>query len=303
MEPQKDRYGVVGHPVGHSWSPFIHGLFARDTGQTMSYRLYDFRPRELEPRVRDFFTLGGRGLNVTLPHKGAAVRIASELTPRATHAQAVNTLAVQKDGSLLGDNTDGVGLVRDLCDNLGLVVTRRRILIIGSGGATRGVLAPLLALEPSEIVIANRTPERAQALAEGFSKLGPVRGTGLQEISGGPYDLIINATSAGLGGAIPAVDPGILGPETICYDMSYGKTDTPFTKWALNLGCARAFQGWGMLVEQAAESFRVWRGIRPGTTSVLTALKERALAPRPPGPAEKLARESAPSKSRTPSAS
>ncbi|HZO21465.1 MAG TPA: shikimate dehydrogenase [Steroidobacteraceae bacterium] len=278
METQKDRYGVVGHPVGHSWSPFIHGLFARDTAQAMSYRLYDFRPKEFEPRVRDFFTLGGRGLNVTLPHKGAAVKIASELTSRATDAQAVNTLAAQKDGSILGDNTDGLGLVRDLCDNLGLVVTRRRLLILGAGGATRGVLGPLLTLEPSEIVIANRTTERASSLAEAFATLGPVRGAGLAEIPGGPYDLIINATSAGLSGEIPAVGAGIIGPETTCYDMSYGKSDTPFTKWALDLGCARAFQGWGMLVEQAAESFRVWRGMRPSTASVLSALKERALS-------------------------
>ncbi|HET9390445.1 MAG TPA: shikimate dehydrogenase [Steroidobacteraceae bacterium] len=278
MHKQVDRYGVVGHPIGHSWSPFIHGLFARDTGQAMSYRLFDFRPRELEPRVRDFFTLGGLGLNVTLPHKSAAVKIAKELTSRATHAQAVNTLAVQKDGSLLGDNTDGVGLVRDLCDNLGLVVTRRRILIIGAGGATRGVLGPLLALEPSEIVIANRTSQRAQALADLFSKAGPVRGVSLQEISDGPWDMVINATSAGLSGEIPSVVAGILGPESICYDMSYGRGDTPFTKWALGLGCARAFQGWGMLVEQAAESFRIWRGVRPATAPVLAALKERALA-------------------------
>lgn len=278
MDPEKDRYGVVGHPIAHSWSPFIHGLFARATGQPMSYRLYDFPPEEFEPRVRDFFTLGGRGLNVTLPHKVAAVGVANQLTTRATHAGAVNTLAAQKDGTLLGDNTDGVGLVRDLCDNLGLVIIRRRILIIGAGGATRGVLAPLLTLEPAEIVIANRTPGRAQAMAGAFARLGAVQGVGLRSISGGAFDVIINATSASLSGDIPDVPATVIGPETICYDMSYGKTDTPFIQWALKLGCARAFQGWGMLVEQAAESFRVWRGIRPGTAPVLTALKERALA-------------------------
>ena len=159
-----DRYGVVGHPVGHSWSPFIHGLFARDTGQAMSYRLYDFTPEEFAARVREFFTQGGRGLNVTVPHKIAAVDIASELSTRAAHAGAVNTLAMQQDGTILGDNTDGAGLVRDLCDNLGLVIIRRRILIVGAGGATRGVLAPLLALGPTELVIANRTPERGRTL-------------------------------------------------------------------------------------------------------------------------------------------
>jgi len=273
-----DRYGVVGHPVAHSWSPFIHGMFARETGQAMSYRLFDITPQEFEPRVRDFFTLGGRGLNVTVPHKSAAVKIANELTPRATHAGAVNTLALQKDGKILGDNTDGVGLVRDLCDNLGLVIIRRRILVLGAGGATRGIIAPLLALEPAQIVIANRTRERAEILAENFAKLGPVRGMAMVELSE-QFDVIVNATSASLNGEVPAVPAAVIGPETMCYDMAYGKADTPFTRWALDLGCARAFQGWGMLVEQAAESFRVWRGIKPSTASVLTAIKERALAP------------------------
>src|SRR5258708_30756794 len=166
-----DRYGVVGHPVGHSWPPFIHGLFARDTGQAMSYRLYDFTPEEFAARVRDFFTLGGRGLNVTVPHKIAAVDIASELTTRAAHAGAVNTLAMQKDGTILGDTTDGAALRRDLCDNLGLVIIRRRILIRRAGGATRRAIAPLLALEPAEIVIANRTAERAKDMALAFTHL------------------------------------------------------------------------------------------------------------------------------------
>jgi shikimate dehydrogenase len=272
-----DRYGVVGHPVGHSWSPFIHGLFARDTGQAMSYRLYDFTPEEFSARVREFFTLGGRGLNVTVPHKIAAVEIASELTTRAAHAGAVNTLAMQKDGTILGDNTDGAGLVRDLCDNLGLVIIRRRILLVGAGGATRGVIAPLLALEPAQVLIANRTPERAQDLAAAFAQLGPVQGVGIRDITGGPFDLIINATSASLSGDLPPMPNSVVGTETVCYDMAYGKTDTPFVQWSLKHSCARAVQGWGMLVEQAAESFRVWRGIKPGTASVLTALKERAL--------------------------
>jgi shikimate dehydrogenase len=273
-----DLYGVVGHPVAHSWSPFIHGLFARETGQAMSYRLYDVAPEEFEARVREFFALGGRGLNITLPHKIAAVDIASELTTRAAHAGAINTLAMQKDGTLLGDNTDGAGLVRDLCDNLGLVIIRRRILIVGAGGAARGVIAPLLSLEPAEIVIANRTPERAQKLAGNFAKLGPVQGVGIRYIGGGPFDLVINATSASLSGDLPPMSNAIVGPETVCYDMAYGKVATPFEQWSLKRGCARAVQGWGMLVEQAAESFRVWRGMKPGTATVLTALKERALS-------------------------
>ncbi|MBV8740248.1 MAG: shikimate dehydrogenase [Sinobacteraceae bacterium] len=273
-----DRYGVVGHPVSHSWSPFIHAMFARRTGQALSYRLYDFRPDEFAARVAEFFTLGGKGLNITLPHKLAAVALASTLTTRATHAGAVNTLAVQKDGSLLGDNTDGAGLVRDLCDNLGLTVTRRRLLIIGAGGATRGVLAPLLALEPAQLVLANRTSARAHALAESFAPLGAVSGTGFDELAGPPFDLVINATSASLSGEMPAVPAHVVGPDSICYDMAYSKTQTAFTQWANQQGCAQAHQGWGMLVEQAAESFRVWRGIRPETAAVLAALKARALS-------------------------
>jgi shikimate dehydrogenase len=272
-----DLYGVVGHPVAHSWSPFIHGLFARETGQAMSYRLFDVPPEEFEPRVREFFTQGGSGLNITLPHKIAAAEIANELTPRARHAGAVNTLAAQKDGTLLGDNTDGTGLVRDLCSNLGVVIIRRRILIVGAGGATRGVLGPLLTLEPAEIIIANRTPERAWAMASAFEKLGPVRGVDIRAIPPEPFDVIINATSASLNAEVPPVPHTVIGADTICYDMAYGKTQTPFLQWAVRHGCGWTIQGWGMLVEQAAESFRVWRGVKPDTVSVLTALRERAL--------------------------
>jgi shikimate dehydrogenase len=262
--------------VSHSWSPFIHGWFARETGQAMSYRLYDFAPEELLARTRQFFSQGGRGLNLTVPHKLAAVDLASDLTKRAAHAGAVNTLAIRKDGTILGDNTDGVGLVRDLCNNLGVAIKHRRVLVIGAGGAARGALAPLLALEPSEIVIANRTPERADKLAQSFTKLGSVQGCGLRYISGGAFDLIINTTSAGLSGEVAPLPAALIGPETVCYDMSYGMSSTPFVRWAIAEGCKRAAQGWGMLVEQAAESFRIWRGIRPDTRAVLAALHERA---------------------------
>src|SRR5271156_5246701 len=164
MSTVAEQYGVFGHPVNHSLSPFIHGLFARETGQEMTYRAFDVTPEEFPGRVADFFAQGGRGLNITLPHKIAAVEVAQELTARAAHAAAVNTLATKGDG-ILGDNTDGAGLVRDLCDNLGLTITNRRILVIGAGGATRGILAPLLGLAPALVVIANRTPERAEALS------------------------------------------------------------------------------------------------------------------------------------------
>jgi shikimate dehydrogenase len=274
MQTTLDQYGVVGHPVGHSLSPFIHAMFARECGQNISYRLYDVAPAEFHERVRAFFAQGGRGLNITLPHKIAAVEVAHELTPRAAYAAAVNTLVARPDG-ILGDNTDGAGLVRDLCDNLGVAITRRRVLVIGAGGATRGILGPLLALAPEVLVIANRTPQRAQALAAAFTELGAVRGVGFAELDQ-PFDLIVNATSASLAGELPPFPPTVVGPQTVCYDLAYGRSATAFVEWAKRQGCGRALQGWGMLVEQAAESFRLWRGIRPDTAQVLAALKERS---------------------------
>ncbi len=276
MSELPDQYGVVGHPVAHSLSPFIHGLFARETGQQMSYRLYDVRPEEFATRTQAFFEQGVRGLNVTLPHKLAAVEVAHDLTTRAAHAAAVNTLALGEDGRILGDNTDGAGLVRDLCDNHGIVVTNQRVLIIGAGGATRGVLAPLLGLEPTVVVIANRTLERAAALAAAFTDLGVTQGVGFEDVGEQPFDLVINATSASLSGEIPPLPAAAVGAATICYDLAYGKSATAFVEWARGRGCAQALQGWGMLVEQAAESFLVWRGIRPSTARVLAVLRQRA---------------------------
>jgi shikimate dehydrogenase len=271
-----DQYGVVGHPVSHSLSPFIHGMFARETGQDITYRLFDVRPADLEVRVRDFFAQGGGGLNLTLPHKIAARELANELTTRAAHAAAVNTLARADDGSILGDNTDGAGLVHDLRDNLGIELAGRRVLIMGAGGATRGLLAPLLGLEPAMVVIGNRTPERAVALAAAFSDLGVTQGVGFQDVGEEPFDLVINATSASLSGDIPPLPPGAVNSSTVCYDLAYGKSATAFVAWARQHGCARALQGWGMLVEQAAESFELWRGVRPTTAPVLAALRARA---------------------------
>ncbi|HSY09142.1 MAG TPA: shikimate dehydrogenase [Steroidobacteraceae bacterium] len=272
MSAPPDQYGVVGHPVAHSWSPFIHGLFARQTEQAMVYRRFDVPPAKFRRHVTHFFLHGGRGLNVTLPHKPAAAELANELTPRAERAGAVNTLLIQGENEILGDNTDGEGLVRDLQDNCRVPVTATRILIVGAGGATRGVLAPLLALQPSEIVIANRTAARASALAREFAELGNLIGCGLDSALLTEFDLIINATSASTNGHAIAIPEKLVSARTICYDMAYSKEKTPFVRWAESLGCARALQGWGMLVEQAAESFSVWRGIRPQTAPVLEAL-------------------------------
>jgi shikimate dehydrogenase len=271
-----DQYGVVGHPVSHSLSPFIHGMFARETGQAMTYRLFDVRPENLDEHVRAFFfEQGGRGLNITLPHKIGARELAHELTARAAHAAAVNTLAWIDGGTILGDNTDGAGLVHDLCENLGLELAGRRVLILGAGGATRGVLAPLLGLKPAVVVIANRTPERAAALAAAFSDLGVTQGVGFRDVGEETFDLVINATSASLSGDIPPLPPSAVDSATVCYDLAYGKSATAFVAWAQQRGCAQALQGLGMLVEQAAESFQLWRGVRPTTATVLAVLRAR----------------------------
>ncbi|MHB8475196.1 MAG: shikimate dehydrogenase [Steroidobacteraceae bacterium] len=267
-----DQYGVVGHPVSHSWSPFIHGMFAKATAQNLVYRLFDISPDDFRREALRLFASGVRGLNVTLPHKQAAAELVNELTPRAERAQAVNTIAFFKDTSLLGDNTDGLGLMADLERNLGISLANKRVLILGAGGAVRGVLGPLLERDLKELVIANRTPDRARKLAAEFADLGLISACGFAEIEGPPYDLIVNATSASLRGEMPNLPVGLVGEETVCYDMAYGRGHTPFTLWAKSLHAGRTTKGWGMLVEQAAESFLLWRGIRPDTQPVLQAL-------------------------------
>ena len=267
-----DQYGVAGHPISHSWSPFIHGMFAKATAQNLVYRLFDIPPDDFRREALRLFTGGLRGLNVTLPHKQAAADLVNELTPRAERAGAVNTIAFFDDTSLLGDNTDGLGLTVDLEQNLGLDLAGKRILVLGAGGAVRGVLAPLLERELRELVIANRTAERAHKLADEFADMGEIWGCGFKDLGGSPYDLIINATSAGLQGQMPPLPPEIVGEETVCYDMAYGRGSTPFTAWANSRHAGRTVKGWGMLVEQAAESFLLWRGIRPDTRPVLQVL-------------------------------
>jgi shikimate dehydrogenase len=250
-------------------------MFARQTGEQLIYRLHDVLPEDFRAYALDFFSRGGRGLNVTVPHKIAAADLANQLTPRAERAGAVNTLAIQRDNRLLGDNTDGAGLVHDLRDNLSLNLAGRRVLIVGAGGATRGVIAPLLVLRPAELVIANRTADRAHSFAADFRDLGAVRGSGFDDLDGA-FDVVINATSASLAGEVPAIPKSVIKSESLCYDMAYSRGDTPFLKWSKENGCAMAVQGWGMLVEQAAESFQLWRGVRPQTAPVLEALRARA---------------------------
>ena len=277
-----DAYGLFGHPVQHSWSPFIHGMFAKQTGQDMNYRLFDTPPARFRSEALAFLSQEGLGANVTLPHKQAAAELVNELTPRAQLADAVNTI-VRRDDGLVGDNTDGAGLLADLTVNLGLSWRAPRILLLGAGGAARGAIAALLGLEPATLVIANRTGERAVELAGAFADLGPVSGCGYDALGDARYDLVVNATSASLRGDVPPIPATAVDALTTCYDMAYGVGDTAFVAWARRLGAAHAVQGWGMLVEQAAEAFELWRGIRPDTAPVLEALRSRAArAPRSP---------------------
>jgi shikimate dehydrogenase len=269
-----DQYGLVGHPVAHSWSPFIHGMFAKAAAQNLVYRLFDIPPDDFRRETLRLLTGGVRGLNVTLPHKQAAAELVNELTPRAVRAQAVNTIAFFEDATLLGDNTDGVGLIRDLEHNLGIALADKRVLILGAGGAARGVIGPLCEREVQSLTIANRTPFKARKLAEEFGDMGAIEGCTFSEIERPAYDLIINATAASLQGVMPELPEGLVSEQTVCYDMAYGRGATPFTRWASALHAGRVCKGWGMLIEQAAESFLLWRGIRPSTQTVLAALNQ-----------------------------
>lgn len=262
----------MGYPVSHSRSPIIHRLFAIQTGQNIQYELLQVAPENLETAVRQFGRTGGKGLNITVPHKSEVVRLVDDMSERASSAGAINTLVFRED-SLFGDNTDGVGLMRDLQFNLALTLQGMNILILGAGGATRGIVAPLLEAEPASLVIANRTFPKARALADHFSVNGPVTACRFDDVKGDThYDLVINATSAGLKGETPPYPEAAIGENTVCYDLSYGLTPTPFSHWASEHGAARSVMGWGMLVEQAAESFFIWRGVRPDTAPVLKQL-------------------------------
>ncbi len=264
-----DRYGVMGYPVSHSRSPIIHRLFALQTGQNLQYELLQVQPEKLEQAVRQFQRTGGKGLNITVPHKRAVCRLCDQLSERASTAGAVNTLAFQ-DSEIFGDNTDGIGLLRDLVVNLGVNVEGANILILGAGGATRGIIAPLLEMQPAGICIANRTLDKAEDLVERFSSQGKISACSFNAVPvQDPYDLVINATSAGVHGEIPPYPEAAISSKTVAYDLSYGLKPTPFSTWAREHGAARSVMGWGMLVEQAAESFHIWRGVRPDTKPVL----------------------------------
>jgi shikimate dehydrogenase len=259
----------MGYPVSHSRSPVIHKLFSLQTNERLQYELLEVSPEKLEPAIRQFQRTGGKGLNITVPHKSEVIRLVDHLSERASTAGAANTLSF-RGGEIYGDNTDGIGLLRDLAVNLGVVIEDSKILILGAGGATRGIVGPLLEMNPESLRIANRSLAKAQMLADHFSGAGSVTACRFDDVPvSKPYDLIINATSAGLKGEAPPYPAAAISKNTYCYDLSYGLTPTPFSAWARETGAAESVMGWGMLVEQAAESFNIWRGVRPETEPVL----------------------------------
>lgn len=275
MTQTNDQYAVVGNPISHSKSPQIHTEFAAQTQQQMDYQARLIELDQFDRDVTAFFSQQGRGLNVTVPFKEQAYAFADQHSQRAQRAGAVNTLIKQNDGSILADNTDGAGLVRDITVNQGVSISGKRVLLLGAGGAVRGVCQPILAEHPQHLVIANRTVSKALALAEDFSDLGPISGCGFAQVEGS-FDLIINGTSASLAGDLPPVPPTIIGSQSVCYDMMYSQQQTVFNQWAEQQGAATTIDGLGMLVEQAAESFFLWRGVRPDTRQIMQRLRTNA---------------------------
>ncbi len=269
----KDLYAVIGTPIQHSKSPQIHQAFAEQTGEEIHYDRILGQPERLPLYVKTFREMRGLGLNVTVPLKEEAFQIANERSDRAERAGAVNTLILLEDGGLQGDNTDGIGLVRDLAINNGFSFKGKRVLILGAGGAVRGIVQPLMEQGIDELVIANRTLSKAESVATNFADLGMIRACGLDAIVGGPFDLIINGTAAGLAGELPKIPGETLAEGGWCYDMMYGDEPTPFVLWGKEQGAEKSLDGLGMLVEQAAESFYLWRDVKPETAPVIQMLR------------------------------
>ncbi len=272
INPSRDTYAVFGNPIAHSKSPRIHAAFARQTGQNLVYQAQWVGLEEFAPMLTAFQQAGGKGLNITVPFKQQAWELMDERRARAEKAGAVNTIWFDPGGRRVGDNTDGAGLVRDLTVNLGWPLAERDILLLGAGGAARGVLAPLLACQPASLTLANRTLSRAEQLVELFAQPDILRAVAFDKLPGQRFDLVINATSAGLQNELPPLPGDLFKPEGRAYDMMYGSQPTVFVEWAGQRG-ARASDGLGMLVEQAAESFYLWRGLRPDTSAVIAELR------------------------------
>ncbi len=265
-----DRYAVIGNPIEHSKSPQIHARFAAEVQADMRYARLWAPEAHFDAVAAAFLAGGGHGMNVTVPFKEAAYALADACSERARAAGAVNTLRAEPDGSRYGDNTDGIGLLRDLGRNHGITVAGRRLLLLGAGGAARGVLHSLLAEGPAQLVVANRTVARAETLAEGQAA---TRACGLEDLAGERFEVVINTTAAGLQGEMPPLPEGVIEAGGAAYDLVYAEQETPFMAWARSQGAAHACDGLGMLVEQAAESFYLWRGVYPSTQPVIDALR------------------------------
>ncbi|MCK5720544.1 MAG: shikimate dehydrogenase [Thiomargarita sp.] len=271
-----DSYAVMGNPISHSQSPLIHHSFAEQVGQQIEYNaiLVDKQAVEFKIAVKKFQTAGGKGLNITIPFKQDAWELANQHGEVAKRAGAVNTLWFDELGNIHGENTDGVGLVNDLVHNHGFAIKEKRLLILGAGGAVRGILEPLLNAQPSQCIIANRTISKAIDLVKLFDKFGDIASSSYEALQGQSFDLIINGTSTSLQGQLPPLVSGLLNKDGVCYDMMYANIDTLFMQWGKQQGSVCTLDGLGMLVEQAAESFYLWRGIRPKTKPVIERVRD-----------------------------
>ena len=267
----------MGNPISHSKSPVIHQLFAQQTGQSIHYTAIHVDIGGFKQAVGNFVAAGGKGLNITVPFKQEAWELVERRSERAERAGAVNTIKIEGD-SLFGDNTDGVGLVNDLSNNNRVELAGKKILLMGAGGAARGVLIPLLQQQPQLLFVANRTPDRAKDLADDFADAGTIQGGGYEALEGRQFDVVINATAASLQGELPPLPSKLLTDNASCYDMMYGAKPSPFMQWASEHGAGKVMDGLGMLVEQAAESFYIWRGVRPETAPVIRKLRKELTA-------------------------
>ena len=275
FEAKTDDYAVMGNPINHSKSPQIHTQFAAQTGQKIDYTAIHVDLGGFTQAVRNFQANGGKGLNVTVPFKLEAFRLVDKLTPRAKRAGAVNTIVCHADGDLEGDNTDGYGLVSDILNHLNWSIKSQQILILGAGGAARGIIEPILAEQPEMLYIANRTASKAKDLADDFADLGPIQGGGFNDLEERQFDLIINATAASLQGELPPLPENLLTPTSNCYDLMYATNATPFMQWATNHKALGVADGLGMLVGQAAESFKLWRQVEPEVEPVINMIRSQ----------------------------
>ncbi len=267
-----DRYAVIGHPIAHSKSPTIHGLFSQATGQHMVYTTIDAEPDAFADTVARFIQSGGRGLNVTLPFKLEACALATDPMPSAVLAGAANCLAFKGD-RIEAHNFDGKGLVTDIAQHHGTSLRGRRVLVLGAGGATRGALPALADAGPAVLVVANRTADKARDLKTHFAPHFALQAGGFEDLAGESFDVVINATSTGLSDQALPLPSGLFAPGALAYDMVYGKGLTPFMRQAQDAGVTRLADGLGMLIEQAAEAFALWRGVRPQTGDVIRSLR------------------------------